>query len=488
MGKRVLFIDDELRVWEEQLRNELGKFGFELKGEENPYKAIEAISSYKPDIVLLDILFPMGYLGKPTLIKIKERNPNLPVVMITGTMHESEYDSEDYALADYRYSKAALSRGNYLDLAQQLDRLIERNKARNTAADEENRYLRYGFIVGKTKVMQELADMIEKVADQGHTVLITGKSGTGKELFARAIHYNSPRKSYPFVALNCGAIPESLIESELFGHMKGAFTDAITTKKGLFELADGGTLFLDEISELPLLMQVKLLRGLEDREFKRVGGTENIRVDIRIIAATNKDIEDAVKEKRFREDLFYRLNVIQIKLPPLRERKEDIPLFFEHFIKKANKESQKSILPDLRDDLKEKLLSYPWAGNIRELENMICRAVALANENFLQVANFPELGKETEAKKKPSGEPSTIAEGVYKGDIGWEDLKDQFGARGDMRRMVLLAIIDRWIKDHKRRPTSDELAELLSITPNNMRRILSEYKIKLLRYPRKSEK
>jgi len=236
--------------------------------------------------------------------------------------------------------------------------------------------------------MRELFDIIKKVSRYKSTVLITGESGTGKELVARALHYNSDRSQKPFIAVNCGAIPENLLESELFGHAKGAFTDAIRMKKGLFEEADGGTLFLDEIGELPGQLQVKLLRVLQDGEIRRIGESKPIQIDVRIVAATVKDLQKEVNEGRFREDLFYRLNVLPLHIPPLRERREDIPLLVHHFIRKYNQAMNKNV-KDLDHRAMETLMSYKWYGNVRELENTIERAIVLSEKNNIEPDNLP---------------------------------------------------------------------------------------------------
>jgi two-component system, NtrC family, response regulator AtoC len=236
--------------------------------------------------------------------------------------------------------------------------------------------------------MLKIFDVIKKVAHYKSTVLITGESGTGKELVARALHYNSDRSQRPFIAVNCGAIPENLLESELFGHAKGAFTDAIRTKKGLFEEADGGTLFLDEIGDLPGQLQVKLLRVLQDGEIRRIGESKPIRIDVRIVAATVKDLQKEVNEARFREDLFYRLNVLPLHIPPLRERKEDIPLLIHHFIGKYNQAMNKNVA-NVDHGAMETLISYKWYGNVRELENTIERAIVLSEKNDIESENLP---------------------------------------------------------------------------------------------------
>jgi two-component system response regulator AtoC len=248
----------------------------------------------------------------------------------------------------------------------------------------------YSFenIVSKNEKMQKMFDVIKKVSQYKSTVLITGESGTGKELVARALHYNSERSQNPFIPVNCGAIPENLLESELFGHAKGAFTDAIRTKKGLFEEADGGTLFLDEIGELPTQLQVKLLRVLQDGEIRRIGESKSIQIDVRIVAATVRDLAKEVNEGRFREDLFYRLNVLPIHIPPLRERKEDIPLLIQHFIGKYNQAMNKNVA-GIDHKALETLMNYKWYGNVRELENTIERAIVLTDKDHLEVENLP---------------------------------------------------------------------------------------------------
>jgi len=344
-------------------------------------------------------------------------------------------------------------------------KLIIRNALEKKNLQKENILLkqvvrdRYHFdnILGQSPKMLALYDLLEKVGPTKTNILIAGESGTGKELVAKAIHYNSPRKDKPFVTLNCGAIPELLIESELFGHMRGAFTDAIATKKGLFEMADEGTIFLDEISELPLLMQVKLLRVLQDKEFKRVGGTEDIRVDVRIMSATNKDLEEAVTEKRFREDLFYRLNVIQIKLPPLRDRREDISLLTMHFLKKYSEELNKHITGISPETLRI-LLNYDYPGNVRELQNIIERAVALESTQELTPQNLSSYLDQQPSLKKGSIDLDIPNEGL--------DLEKVVE---ELERNLLLKALDR-TKGIKKKA-----AELLHINFRSMRYRLEKY-------------
>jgi len=382
---KILVVDDEQSM-REFLDIMLKKEGYKVSLASNGEEVLKYIDKDIFDLVLLDIRMPKMD-GIAVLKKIKSTSPETVVIMITA-----------YASADTAIKAMKEGAYDYITKPFKVDeiKLIIKNALEKKHLQKENVLLkqvvrdRYVFenIIGQSPKMLALYDLLHKVAPTKTNVLITGESGTGKELVAKAIHFNSPRKEKPFVTLNCGAIPEALLESELFGHMKGAFTDAIATKKGLFEMADEGTIFLDEISELPLMMQVKLLRVLQDREFKRVGGTEDIRVDVRIIAATNKDLERAVKEKRFREDLYYRLNVIQIKLPSLRERREDIPVLAAHFLKRYSEELNKNI-SRISPEALHLLLNYEYPGNVRELQNIIERAVVISRDTIISLHDLP---------------------------------------------------------------------------------------------------
>ena len=480
--KRVLFIDDQLDIWEDAMRRELAAYGYELFGLADPKQAIKQIETCKPDVVLLDILFPAGNLGKPTLAKIKDKFSTLPVIMITSTMDKSEYHPEDYTQADYRYSKLALAEGDFSDLAQHLDELVVKYRQTASGLTENiglNDPARFGFISGTTPVMLEVCRTIEKIADQGVTVLIDGESGTGKELVARAIHRLSNRKNQPFVGIVCAAIPRDLLESELFGHEKGAFTGAIAQKVGKLEAVDGGTLFLDEISEVPVEIQVKLLRFLQEKEFERVGGTKTIPFKGRVVTATNRKLKDLVKKGTFREDLYYRLNIVSIQLPPLRERREDIPALFSFFVHKANELTGKRVLPVLRDDVQAQFMNQQWPGNIREFENIIQRAVALAEENILQRSNFPKPPEQTGGTHGTLLDLNATVETILSGGVTWCKLKHEFGASGTLRKELLLLLIQEWKSCNLRNPTAKDMGELLKISHGNMRRILSESHIKL---------
>jgi two-component system response regulator PilR (NtrC family) len=451
---KILVADDEQSM-REFLDIMLKKEGYKVSLASNGEEVVKLIDNDLFDLVLLDIRMPK-LDGITALKKIKAITPDTVVIMITA------YASADTAIK-------AMKEGAYDYITKPFKveeiKLIIKNALEKKNLQKENILLKqvvrdryhFGNIIGQSPKMVVLYDLLEKVSPTKTNILIAGESGTGKELVAKAIHYNSPRKEKPFVTLNCGAIPESLIESELFGHMKGAFTDAIATKKGLFEVADEGTIFLDEISELPLLMQVKLLRVLQDKEFKRVGGTEDIRVDVRIISATNKDLEGAVKEKLFREDLFYRLNVIQIKLPPLRERKEDIPILANHFLKKYSEELNKNIL-NISPETHQILLHYEYPGNVRELQNIIERAVALEGGQELTATNLNSYLSEQPLLKKGSMDIEIPNEGI--------DLEKIVE---DLERTLLLKALD------KTKGIKKKAAELLHINFRSMRYRLEKY-------------
>jgi DNA-binding NtrC family response regulator len=336
-------------------------------------------------VVFLDMMLP-DMTGNDVLRQIKRYKPHTPVVMMTG-FATKESAVEAMRLGAYDYLAKPF---NIADVSLIARRALERNRL-----IDENRYLRhemlarYNFdnIVGSSEKIQAAYVLAAKVSNQNATVLITGESGTGKEMLARTVHYQSKRADKPFVKVNCAALPEHLLEDELFGHEKGAFTDASTQRIGRFEWAHTGTLFLDEIGEIPLTVQVKLLRVLQEREFERIGSSKTIKVDVRIVAATNKDLQKAIADGSFREDLFYRLNVVPIELPPLRERQEDIPLLSEHFVRKYCQETGRDMLR-LTDDAVRTLQTYEWRGNIRELENCIERAVILAEDDTIEARHL----------------------------------------------------------------------------------------------------
>ena len=349
--------------------------------------ALQLVEEEQPDIIVSDIVMP-NMDGMTLLKKVKETNPDIAVIMVTANgaienaVDAMKMGAKDYILKPFRLNEV-------LTKVQNLARLRMLEIENQALRKEVRKKYNFDKIIGKTPIMTELFQRVEAVAPTPSTVLIRGENGTGKELIAHAIHYNSTRAKGPLVKVNCGVLSEGVLESELFGHVKGAFTGAHRDKMGRFEMAHGGTIFLDEIGDISLNMQVKLLRVIQEKEFERVGGNETIKVDVRIIAATNRNLEEAIAEKKFREDLYYRLNVIPIVVPPLRERKDDIPLLVDYFIKKFNTDFNKSI-QGVDEEALQALMAYDWPGNIRELENVLERAIVLSRSDILTVKDFPE--------------------------------------------------------------------------------------------------
>jgi len=379
MEARILVVDDEKSMCD-FLEIMLKKEGYNVTATTDPKEALAALEKDFFHMVLTDIRMP-EVDGFEILRRAKELNPDTLVIMITaygspeGAVEAMKQGAYDYITKPFQVDEVKLT------IRKALERYLLWEENVRLRQLVEQRY-QFWNIVGKSPRMLKVFDLIEKVSQAKVNVLILGESGTGKELVAKAIHYNSPRKNGPFVPINCGAIPETLLESELFGYVRGAFTGAVTSKRGLLEIASGGTLFLDEIGDLPLSLQVKLLRVIQEREFKRVGGTEDIKVDLRIIAASNQDLAEKIRKKEFREDLYYRLNVIQINLPPLRERREDIPLLVHHFVDKYSREMGKEI-KGVTPEAMELLVNYDYPGNVRELENIIERSVTLETEPYI---------------------------------------------------------------------------------------------------------
>jgi len=383
----ILVADDE-RSMQEFLKIMLTREGYEVIVASTAEEAIEMISSRSIDLVISDINMPEAS-GMAVLKSSMENDSNTPVIMITA-----------YAAADTAVEAMKMGAYDYITkpfnideikivVAKALERRKDKEELGRLKVEVAKSYGVEGDILGKSEQIANIFRMINKMARSRSTVLITGESGTGKELVAKAIHYLSDRKNKPFLSINCGAIPEQLLESELFGHQKGAFTGAVSDKKGLLEIAEGGAFFLDEIGGAPQSVQVKLLRVLQEREFKRVGGVKDIKVDVRIIAATNQCLEDLIKDGEFREDLFYRLNILPIHLPPLRERKEDIPLLVNRFIQKYSDEMKRKNI-SISNEAMSLLESYHWKGNVRELENIIERAVVLTTGSLIKPENFPD--------------------------------------------------------------------------------------------------
>ena len=347
------------------------------------------VSSEPLDLVLCDIRMP-GISGLELVRQIHEVDPDLPCIVVTGYGSAEQSVEALHAGAFWYLEKPFEQRS--LDVVRRLvDQAIEHRRLRT-----ENRLLqsqlrsRYRFdnVVGQSRALRDVLDLVGRVADSDSTVLITGESGTGKELIARAIHYNSKRADRVMVTVNCGAIPEELLESELFGHVKGAFTNAVQHREGRFAAADGGTIFLDEIGDMSPNLQVKLLRVLQDRTFEPVGSSKTVRADVRVLAATHRNLEEAIRQGRFREDLYYRLNVIPIEVPPLRARKEDVPLLVEHFLARLNEEKGRGI-DGIAPAALERLVEHDWPGNVRELENLIERLVVLRGRGTIEVDDLP---------------------------------------------------------------------------------------------------
>jgi putative PEP-CTERM system response regulator len=382
---KILIVDDE-EIVRDALSEWLDNLGYQTTAVNDGFKAIELVELDDWDVALVDLKMPKMN-GIELLRRLREIKPDLPVIIITG---HGSVDSAVMAMkegaADY-----VMKPFNPEEINIIIKKLFEHReivKENIILRKELAKRFQLEDLIGKSSKMQKIFDLIKTVAPTRSTVLIRGESGTGKELVARAIHNLSPRNKGPFIAIACGAMPETLLEAELFGYEKGAFTGATSQHKGRIEMADQGTLFLDEIGDISQKTQVDLLRFLQEREFRRIGGKELIKVDTRVIAATNKNLEEMIKKGTFREDLYYRLNVITIEIPPLRERKEDIPLLIEHFLDKFNVENRKNV-SGLSPDAMEMLMTYDWPGNVRELENLIEHAVVVSKGNEIGKKDLP---------------------------------------------------------------------------------------------------
>jgi len=409
----ILVVDDDT-AHRTMLRTLVGGWGYEIHEADDGGTAIDGVRQQAYDLVLMDVRM-LKVSGIEALAAIKKLNPAVPVVIMTA------YSSVEAAVD-------ALKQGAHDYLTKPLDfdklRVTIERAMEHTRLREENRRLRESLglrfdrsrIIGQSLAMVKLLDTVSQVAPSEATVLITGESGTGKELIAAAIHFNSSRRDGPFVQLNCAAITETLLESELFGHEKGAFTGAERRREGRFHQADGGSLFLDEVSEMPLSMQVKLLRVLQEREFTRVGGDAPLRVDVRLIAATNRHLPDLIAAGKFREDLFYRLNVVGLIAPPLRERREDIPLLVQHFLEtfaQRNRKPIKGVTPQAMDGL----IRRSWPGNVRELMNAVERAVVLARTDYLPMEDFGLAPAEEAPRERSAFPPIGAAENLALDEI-----------------------------------------------------------------------
>ncbi len=383
----ILIVDDE-KNYPLILSEVLEEEGFEALTAHSGEEALAILKESDVDLVLTDMKMP-ALDGIELLEKIKEKDPGLPVIMMTahGTVEKAveamQKGAYNYILKPFDNKRLVI----YVNKAIQMYRVIKENRRlRETVKSQYS----FGNIIGKNAKMQDIFELIYKVAPATASILIEGESGTGKDLVAKSIHYNSPRRDHPFIAVNCAALAESLLESELFGHEKGAFTGAVATKKGRFELAEGGTLFLDEIGELSPSLQVKLLRVLQDKTFERVGGLRQVSVNFRLITATNKRLREEVQRGRFREDLYYRLNVVYIDLPPLRQRSEDLRLLVDHFIGKYATERRMGVpVTGIEREVEQIFYRHDWPGNVRELENTIERAMVLCPDDIIRVSDLP---------------------------------------------------------------------------------------------------
>jgi DNA-binding NtrC family response regulator len=421
---KILVVDDETLILDMLKRSLVQMGGFSVEVAQNGLEAIQKVEKDVFDLVLTDMKMP-EMDGIELLKMVKGTRPEVMVIMMTAhgsvetAVEAMKIGADDYVTKPIDLNELLI----HISKAQKESLLLRENRLLRM---EVRKRFEFNNIIGKSKKIQEVFSLIEKVAPGNTTVMIYGGSGTGKELVAKSIHYNSPRANQPFIPFNCGAIPETLVESELFGHTKGAFTGAIQAKKGLFEEAHGGTLFLDEISTILPSVQVKLLRVLQEKEVMRLGSTERTKIDVRVIAATNEDLEANMKNGKFRDDLFYRLNVLPIFLPDLKDRKEDIPLLAYHFLDLYNKETKKQI-KGVSKEAMNLLLEYDWPGNVRELENAIESAVILADQDYVTPNELPKNMREgfSELIKKGVKERKTLDD--LKAEYIMEILKETGG-------------------------------------------------------------
>ena len=455
-AQSVIHVIDDEPVIHDILGQLLSSEGYEVEISSSGEEALEKHSSQAFDVILLDLLMP-GLDGIQVLKGIKKIDPQAVIIIITA------YASVESAIAAMK-----IGAYDYIQKPFKHDELlltIKRAIEHKTLQDENIRLKdeltrKFGFenIIGKSKPMLKIFELIKATAPTRSTILIQGESGTGKELVARAIHQNSDRRNFPFIVVNSGSLPPDLLESHLFGHVKGAFTGAISDKKGLFEAADRGSIFFDEISSISLETQAKLLRVMQDKEFMRLGGTRTLKVDSRIIAATNSDLEELIAAKAFRQDLFYRINVIKIELPPLRQRKEDIPLLVSHFIDLYSRENNKEI-GGMTDDVMEILEGYDWPGNVRELENLIERAIVLTKRKLITRNFLPQFLLAHREVEEPAPETE-------------EDLNFKEQTRVFQKKVVLTAL-------RKAKGVQKRAARSLGLKPTTLNEIIKRLEIDL---------
>jgi DNA-binding NtrC family response regulator len=456
--QKVLIVDDDPKILD-VMASVLRDGGYTVDTAANGTKAIRSIDSESYDLVITDLKMP-EVDGMMVLKHVVDRSPNTMCIILTG-YGTIEGAVEAIKAGAFHYITKPVKSAEILTLVEKAlkYKLLERENI--LLRQQLRKKYRFENFVGDSKPIQEVFELIEKVADTDSTILITGESGTGKELIAKAIHYNSQRRDNPMVVINCGAIPEELLESELFGHEKGAFTGAHKSRMGRFELANGGTIFLDEIGDMSPNLQVKLLRVLQEQQFERVGSTRTIGVDIRVIAATNQDLFSAVNKGKFREDLYYRLNVIPINVPPLRERRSDTPLLVDFFVKKFTQEKQKDV-KGFTQQAMDTLLQYDWPGNVRELENLVERVVILSDGDEIGLDDIPQSIRQR-AKRMESFEVA-----IPKGDIPFDHAVEEYE-----KRLILRALEEtNWVKT--------KAAELLQM---NRTTLIEKMKKKKLQKP-----
>jgi len=458
--KGIIHVIDDEPIIHEVLGELLTSEGYTIELSSNGEEALKKQPEFEFDLTLLDLLMP-GMDGITVLKKLKKIDPNAVIIIITAyasvesAIEAMKIGAFDYIQKPFKHDELLLT----------IKRAISHKKLQEENVrlkDELKKKFRFENIIGKSQVMQDVFDLINASAPTRSTILVQGESGTGKELVARAIHQNSNRSNAPFIIVNSGSLPPDLLESHLFGHVKGAFTGAVSHKKGLFEAADKGTLFLDEISSLNIETQAKLLRVIQDREFMYLGGTNTIRVDVRIVAATNTDLEELITQKVFREDLFYRLNVIKIELPPLRNRRGDIPLLVKHFIQVYSQENNKKI-DSISEDVMKVLENYNWPGNIRELENFIERAVVLTKTSAISRESLPPFLLSFQNENQNS----------FSGSAGKGSLKDELHT---FQRKTIIEALQRSDGIQK------NAAALLDVKPTTLNEMIKRLKISTIEY------
>jgi two-component system response regulator PilR (NtrC family) len=457
MKSRILVVDDEESI-REFLEIMLKKENYEVTTAEDGQRAKDILSKKSFDMVISDMQMP-HVTGIELLKYVKETYPDIVFMMITafGTTETAvdamKMGAYDYVTKPFKIDEVRLNIANALR---------SKNLETEVRVLKKELVKEYSFqnMIGNSAAMHSIFDLVRRVSQSPINILVTGESGTGKEVVAKAIHYNGPLKDRPFVTINCGAIPENLMESEMFGHKKGSFTGAIVDKVGLFEVADGGTLFLDEVGELPMSIQVKLLRAIQERIIRRVGATDDMKIEVRIIAATNRNLEEMVAKGTFRQDLFYRLNVINIKTPSLRERADDIPLLAAHFLKKYNEKLSKSI-SGISTEAMDILKAYNYPGNVRELENMIERTVALEAGSTILPESLPPIVNTTSGRKMASSQE------IEMGDSGLDLDK----VMGQIEKELLIKAI------HAAGGVKKKAAKLLQISFRSMRYRIEKYNL-----------